>query len=200
MSDSPFVYRIGKKKLSFFVLLGVAMAALNVALIVQNRALKAAASTPISNRSIVLKPGKLLPALTGMDTEGRELKFEYGTDPRKTVLMVFSPRCPYCTENMPNWKAIARGIDAKSFRVVAVSTSSEGVKDYVAKHDLTNVSVIADIEPKNRVDYEMTLTPQTVLIAPDGTAEKVWTGRIGEAERGEIEQRLGVELPAPKYN
>jgi hypothetical protein len=81
-----------------------------------------------------------------------------------------------------------------------VSTSSEGVKDYVAKHDLTNVPVIADIEPKSWVDYEMTVSPQTVLIAPDGTAEKVWTGRIGADERGEVEQRLGVKLPTPDHN
>jgi hypothetical protein len=83
---------------------------------------------------------------------------------------------------------------------VAVSTSSEGVKEYVAKHELTNLSVIADIEPKNRVEYEMNLTPQTVLIGPDGTAEKVWTGRIGAAERDEVEQHLGVRLPAPDHN
>jgi peroxiredoxin len=200
MSDSPFVYRIGKKRLSFFVLLGVTLVTLNVALVIQNRALKAAAGNPGGGRSIVLKPGKVLPALTGMDTEGRELTFGFGADPRRTVLLVFSPRCPYCNENMPNWKAIARGIDAKSFRVVAVSTSAEGVKEYVAKHELTNVSVIADVEPKNRVEYEMNLTPQTVLIAPDGTAEKVWTGRIGAAERGEVEERLGVQLPAPDHN
>ena len=200
MSDSPFEYRIGKRRMAFFVLLGLMMMALNVALVVQNRALKAAASNPGGGRSIVLKPGKVLPTLAGMDTDGRELKFPFGADQRKTVLLVFSPRCPYCAQNMPNWQAIARGIDSKSFRVVAVSTSSEGVKEYVAKHELTNLSVIADIEPKNRVEYEMNLTPQTVLIGPDGTAEKVWTGRIGAAERDEVEQRLGVRLPAPDHN
>jgi peroxiredoxin len=144
----------------------------------------------------VLKAGKALPTLTGLDTEGRKLTFDYGSEPRKTVLLVFSPRCTYCTENMPNWNAIARGLDAKSFRVVAVSTVSEGVKEYVAEHEFKNVPIIADPDPKNRVSYEMNLTPQTVLIGPDGTAEKVWTGLIQGDERDEIEQYLGVKLPA----
>lgn len=196
MSDTPSVYQIGKKRMSFLVLLMIAMAGLNVALVVQNKSLKAAAANA-GSRSIALKAGKVLPTLTGVDTEGRALTFDYGADPRKTVLLVFSPRCPYCTSNMPNWRALAQGLDPKSYRVVAVSLLSEGVKEYVTEHGLANVPVIADPDPKNRVAYEMNLTPQTVLIAPDGTAEKVWTGLIRGAERDEVKQRLGVSLPAP---
>lgn len=196
MSDSPSVYQIGKKRMSFFVLLMVVMAGLNVALVVQNKTLKAAAANA-GSRSIALKAGKALPALNGVDVEGRKLTFDYGADPRKTVLLVFSPRCPYCADNMPNWRALAEGVDPRSYRVVAVSLLSEGVREYVTEHGLSNVPVIADPDPKNRVAYEMNLTPQTVLIAADGTAEKVWTGLIRGAERDEVEQRLGVRLPAP---
>lgn len=200
MSDSQSGYFIGKKRLSFFVLLVIAMAGLNVALIVQNRSLKAATPNVGGSRSIALKAGKSLPTLTGIDTEGRKLTFDFGTDPRKTVLLVFSPHCPYCAKNMPNWRAIAQGIDAKSFRVVAVSILSEGVKEYAAKNELTNIPIIADPDPKNRVAYEMNLTPQTVLIDANGKAEKVWTGLITGTERDEVEQSLGVNLPAPAVN
>jgi peroxiredoxin len=184
--------------MSFFALLVVLMAGLNVALLVQNRTLKAAAAKPGGgSRSVALKAGKALPTLTGLDAEGRKLTFDYGADLRKTVLLIFSPRCPYCTENMPNWRALAQGIDPKSYRVVAVSLLPEGVKEYVATHGLSDVPVIADPDPKNRVAYEMNLTPQTLLIGQDGTAEKVWTGLLRGAERDEVEQLLGVELPPP---
>jgi len=180
-----------------FVLLGVALVALNVGLVVQNRTLKAAAGNGGGGRAIVLPPGKSVPALSGLDSEGRQLVFDYGSDQRKTLLFVFSPRCPYCTKNMPNWNALTLGLDEKEFRVVAVSTVPEGVKEYVEKNGFKNVPVITTPDPKDKVAYEMNVTPQTVLIGADGTVEKVWTGLIQGAEREDIEKLFGVSLPAP---
>jgi peroxiredoxin len=179
-----------------FVLLGAALVALNVGLVVQNRTLKAAAAGGGGSRAIVLPPGKSVPALAGLDSEGRQLVFDYGSDPRKTLLLVFSPRCPYCTKNMPNWNALTLGLDEKEFRVVAVSTVPDGVKEYAEKHGLNNIPVITTPDPKDKVAYEMNVTPQTVLIGPDGTVEKVWTGLIQGAERDDIQKYLGVSLPA----
>jgi peroxiredoxin len=178
-----------------FVLLGAALVALNVGLVVQNRTLKAAAGGG-GARAIVLPAGKSVPALSGLDSEGRQLVFDYGSDPRKTLLLVFSPRCPYCTKNMPNWNALTLGLNEKEFRVVAVSTVPEGVKEYAEKHGLNNIPVITTPDPKDKVAYEMNVTPQTVLIGSDGTVEKVWTGLIQGAERDDIQKQLGVSLPA----
>jgi len=196
MSDSPSVYQISKRKMLFLTLLGAGLVALNAALVVQNRALKAAAGNVRGSRAIVLPQGKSLPTLSGLDPEGRQLSFDYGRDSRKTVLLVFSPRCSYCTDNMPNWNAITRGLDAGAFRVVAVSTVPEGAKEYADRNGLNNIPVITEPDPKNRVAYELNVTPQTVLISADGTAERVWTGLIQGAERDEIERQLGVTLPA----
>jgi len=96
---------------------------------------------------------------------------------------------------MPNWKAIAQGLDRNAYRIVAVSILSEGVKEYMAQHELTDVPVIAEVDPKNRVSYEMTVTPQTILIDSDGKVEKVWTGFIQGDELSEIERVLGLKLP-----
>src|SRR5215213_1144478 len=197
MSGSPNVYQVSRKKMLLFVLLGVALVALNVGLVVQNRTLKAAAGNGGGGRALVLPPGKSVPALSGLDSEGRQLVFDYGSDQRKTLLFVFSPRCPYCTKNMPNWNALTLGLDEKEFRVVAVSTVPEGVKEYVEKNGFKNVPVITTPDPKDKVAYEMNVTPQTVLIGADGTVEKVWTGLIQGAEREDIEKLFGVSLPAP---
>src|SRR3712207_6341668 len=98
MSGSPNVYQVSRRKMLLFVLLGVVLVALNVGLVVQNRTLKAAPPGKGGGRAIVLPPGKSVPALSGLDSEGRQVTFDYGSDPRKTLLLVFSPRCPYCTK------------------------------------------------------------------------------------------------------
>lgn len=197
MSGSPTVYQVSRRKMLLFVLLAAALVALNVGLVVQNRTLKAAAGNGGGGRAIVLPPGKSVPALSGLDSEGRQLMFDYGSDPRKTLLLVFSPRCPYCTKNMPNWNALTLGLDEKEFRVVAVSIVPEGVKEYAEKNGLNHVPVITTPDPKDKVAYEMNVTPQTILIGPDGTVEKVWTGLIQGAEREDIEKQFGVSLPPP---
>ena len=195
MSGSPNVYQVSRRKMLLLVLLGVVLVTLNVGLVVQNRRLKASAGNAGGARAIVLPPGKSVPALSGLDSEGRQLVFDYGSDPRKTLLLVFSPRCPYCTKNMPNWNALTLGLDEKEFRVVAVSTIPEGVKEYAERHGLKNVPVITTPDPKDKVAYEMNVTPQTVLIGADGTVEKVWTGLIQGAEREDVEKQFGVSLP-----
>jgi peroxiredoxin len=189
-------YEISKTRMRLLVLLIITMAVLNTVLIIQNRTLKASTRPAGGSRSISLNPGKVLPPLMGMDVDGKQLAFNYKSDQRKTVLLVFSPHCPYCRANMPNWKTITQTLDAKSFRVVGVSILSEGVKEYVDKYEFTNLPIIADPDPQNRVAYEMNLTPQTILIGPDGKVENVWTGLIQGKEREEIEQSLGVKLTA----
>lgn len=196
MSDSPTVYQVSRRKLLLFGLLGAALVALNVGLVIQNRTLKAAGNGGGGSRSIVLPPGKSVPALSGLDAEGRQLVFDYGSDRRRTLVLLFNPNCPYCTKNMPTWNAITHGLSDKEFRVVAVSTVADGAKEYAEKYGLRNVPVIITPDPKGRVAYEMNVTPQTVLIGADGTVEKVWTGLIQGAEREEIEKQFGVPLPA----
>lgn len=191
MSSTSSAYEISRRKVLLFLLLVITLVVMNAVLVLQNRSLKSG-----EGRSLVLRPGKVVPALAGVDADGRKVTFDYEQDTRKTVVLVFSPRCTYCKENMPNWQAITRNFDSKSFRVVAVSSHPEGVKEYAAEHGLTNVPVIAEPDPKHRVEYEMNMTPQTILIDPKGKVEKVWTGLIQAGERAEIEQALRLKLPS----
>ena len=136
----------------------------------------------------------MVPALSGMDLDGNEITLNYQNDPRKAVMLIFSPSCGYCTDNMPNWQAIAQSLDRKLYRIMAVSITNEGVKEYIGQHSLPDVPVIADVEPKSRVSYEMNVTPQTILIDSQGKVEKVWTGVLQHDERPEVEQSLGLKL------
>lgn len=195
MSNSAAPYQISKAKAYGFCLLVVVLVATNVLLIRQNSQLKAEAGK--GDRSLEVKPGKQLPAFDGRDVDGNQLTIAYGQDPRKTLLFVLSPRCGLCRDIMPDWEKMVKSIDQKSFRVVAVSLTPEGTKEFLAKYNLGSIPVIADADPKDRVDYEMTLTPQTVLIGSDGKVEKVWTGLLTDEEE-EIERSLGVALLAQR--
>jgi hypothetical protein len=96
---------------------------------------------------------------------------------------------------MPNWKAILQSLDRNSYRIVAVSIVSDGVKEYVAQQNLTDVPIIAEVNPKSRVSYEMNVTPQTILINSDGKVEKLWIGVLSLDERNEVEQFFSLKLP-----
>jgi peroxiredoxin len=191
MSDLFSGYRIGKKAAILFVLLVSALLVLNASLIIQNRSLRASVAT----RSNVLHPGDSVPSLSGTDLDGKDFTLSYSNDPRKVVLLVFSPRCGFCTRNMPNWKALLQSLDRKSYRIVAVSIISEGVKEYVSQQKLTDIPIIAEVDPKSRVSYEMNETPQTILIDSDGKVEKLWIGLFSPDERSEIEQSFSLKLP-----
>jgi peroxiredoxin len=191
MSDLSSEYRISKKAAILFVLLVSALLVLNASLIIQNRSLRASVGT----RPSVLHPGNIVPSLSGTDLDGKDFTLSYSNDPRKVVLLVFSPRCGFCTRNMPNWKALLQSLDRKSYRIVAVSIISDGVKEYVSQQKLTDIPIIAEVDPKSRVSYEMNVTPQTILIDSDGKVEKLWVGLLSPDERSEIEQSFSLKLP-----
>jgi peroxiredoxin len=196
MSDTSSGYTISKKAAALLVLLVAALLALNASLIIQNRTLRASGSA--GKRSTVLHPGSSVPSLSGTDIDGKNFTLDYGNDPRKVVILVFSPRCGFCTKNMPNWRAITQSLDRNSYRIVAVSIASEGVKDYVGQQKLTDVPIIAEVDPKSRVTYEMNVTPQTILIDSHGKVEKLWTGVLSPDERNEVEQIFSLKLPEIK--
>ena len=165
--------------------------AANAALLVQNKNLRARQAT---NRSIALSEGALVPSLSGVDVDGKEFTLDFGTDARKALILVFSPRCGYCTKNMPNWSAIAEGLDRRSFRIVAVSIISEGVREYVGQHGLNDIPVVSEVDPKTRVSYEMNVTPQTILVDSHGRVEKIWTGVLLQDELTEVSRFLNLKL------
>jgi peroxiredoxin len=192
MSQLSGVYTISKRGAILLVLVILTLLVLNASLIIQNRTLRSLETA--NKRSVVLKEGSIVPALSGLDLNGNKISLNYGDDPRKAVMLVFSPRCGYCTQNMPNWQSIAQSLDPKLYRIVAVSTTAEGVKEYVAKNSFPNVPLIADVEPRGRVSYEMNVTPQTILIDSQGRVEKIWVGLLQPDDQTEVKQFLGLKL------
>src|SRR5262249_34406476 len=174
MRSSLFVYQSNSKVEALLTLLvGGVLLFMNVLLVQQNKRLKILAGKP--DRALEVKPGTALPPLKGLDRNGNRHSIDYGQDSRKTVLLVLSPRCHACEENMPNLEAIINGLDRRSFRLAAVSLQSEGFKDYASQRGINQVPLLTKINPKQRGAYNLALTPQTILIDDRGEVGKAWT-------------------------
>ncbi len=184
------VYRLSKKKAVLFVGLAIILTVINLILIDQNKKLRAYIIE--LQQSSELKPGATVSELHGVDTKGSEVEIGYGHDARKTVILVFSPDCDYCTQNMPAWKKILSDIDHNSFRVVAVSLVAKGAKEYAAEHNLTSIPVIEKMYTTGADTYKMGTTPETILIDSSGRVERVWKGALDAELQKEVNQSLGV--------
>ena len=187
---------VSKRTLWLYTTMGVVLVSFNILLVAQNKGLKAYATR--IERSLELQPGTPLPSVEGLGLRGEGIKLDYGVDPRKTLLLVFSNSCKACTDNMPNWEAVVKNIDQRAFRVAAISLWPQGVKEYLGRHQLGSIPVLAELDPKSRVAYNLMVTPQTILINSQGVAERVWTGMITDKEKREVEEALGVRLPGPQ--
>jgi hypothetical protein len=194
MKNPSSVYRAKNRVVASLMLFsGAVLLLVNVLLVQQNKKLKVLARKP--DRALEIKPGTAPPPLEGLDTKGNRHRINDRSDSRRTVLLVLSPRCHACEENMPNLEAIINGLDRQSFQIAAVSLQPDGFNEYMSRRGLNQIPILTRIDPKYRVAYNLALTPQIILIDAGGKVEKVWTGLLQEEAKQEVELALDVQLP-----
>jgi hypothetical protein len=162
--------------------------AANIALIRQNNQLKARLALPPPALEAVA--GAQMPDLKGFDPEGKPVELLYGKDPRKVLVLVFSPTCAFCEQNWPKWEQVITSLDRSTVRPVGVDVTSTANDSFVSQH-LAGVPVFLKVDPQATVNYRFQLTPQTILLDSAGKVEKVWTGVLNDSAVGELKQRLG---------
>jgi thiol-disulfide isomerase/thioredoxin len=166
----------------------------NIALIHQNSQLKARLALPPP--ALEASAGAQMPDLRGVDPAGKPVEVLYGKDPRKVLVMVFSPVCPFCDENWPKWQAMISSLDRSAVRPVAVDVTSTASADFLSQHKLASLPVFLKVDPRDVVDYRLQLTPQTILVDQAGKVERVWTGVLNDSALAEIKQRVGENKTA----
>jgi peroxiredoxin len=167
----------------------VVLLAVNIALIHQNRQLKAQLSQPPP--ALELTTGTQMPDLQGFDPEGKPVEVLYGKDPRKVLVFVFSPTCPFCEQNWPKWEQVISALDHSAVRPVGVDVTSTSKAPFLSQHQLSGLPVFEKVEPHVMLNYHFQLTPQTILLDPDGKVEKVWTGVMTDSAVADLKQRTG---------
>ncbi len=167
----------------------VVLLAANIALLRQNRQLKAQLSLPPP--TLEAAAGSQMPDLRGFDPDGKPVEVDYGKDPRKVLVLVFSPMCPFCDQNWPKWEQVISSLDRSVVRPVGVDVTSTVTAPFLSQHQLTGLPVFLKVEPKVTVNYHFQLTPQTILVDRAGKVEKVWTGVMTDSAVTDLKQRTG---------
>jgi peroxiredoxin len=167
----------------------VVLLAVNIALIHQNSQLKAQLSQPPP--ALELTTGTQMPDLRGFDPDGKPVEVLYGKDPRKVLVLVFSPTCPFCEQNWPKWEQVISSLDRSVVRPVGVDVTSTSQAPFLSQHQLTGLPIFERVEPRVMLNYRFQLTPQTILLDPAGKVEKVWTGVMTDSAVADLKQRTG---------
>src|SRR5688572_27309754 len=130
MSNEKQPARMPKLALALILALGI----LNILLLMQNFSLRSqlnsAGRTDASANA--LKPGELVTPITGTDINGQPYQGLYAKDGKKQLLYFFSPSCPYCVEQGPNWRDVLNRIDSSRFNVVGIVVAQDisVIRDY----------------------------------------------------------------------
>jgi hypothetical protein len=168
--------------------------AANIALIHQNSQLKARQALPPPQ--LEATHGAQMPDLRGFDVAGKPVEVLYGKDPRKVLVLVYSPTCAFCDQNWPKWQAMITSLDRSAVRMAAVDVSSSSSEVFIQQHPLAGLPVFQKVDPNATVNYRFQLTPQTILVDPTGKIERVWTGVLNDATLTEIQQLSGASKAA----
>lgn len=166
----------------------VLLLALNIALIQQNRELKARLAVPPP--LLQVPAGTQMPDLQGFDPDGKPVELHYGKDQRQVLVFVFSPTCPFCEQNWPKWEQVIASLDPSRVRPAGVDVSSTATDNFISRHRMAAMPVFVKVDPAVRMSYRFQLTPQTILLDSAGKVEKVWTGVLNDSSMAELKQHL----------
>jgi AhpC/TSA family len=166
----------------------VVLLAANIALLRQNRQMKSQLSLPPPTMEAAA--GARVPDLRGFGPDGKPVEVLYGKDPRKVLVLVFSPTCPFCDENWPKWEQVISSLDRSVVRAVGVDVTSTAQAPFLLQHQLAGLPVFVKVDPEATVNYRFQLTPQTILVDHAGKVEKVWTGVLNDSALADLKQRL----------
>ncbi len=92
---------------------------------------------------------------------------------RQTLIYVFRPGCSWCSANLSAIRGLAAGL--RDVRVVGLSTTSIGLKSYLATSPLP-FPVYTPKDVAALQSLHVIGTPQTVLISSGGTILGEWPG------------------------
>jgi hypothetical protein len=147
---------------------------LNVALVVQNRKLKATGVPQVWLPAV----GTKIQKLEGLALDGSRLNLPFAVDSKRTILFVFSTTCRVCDLNWPAWKSIQQSADARRYRLAYANVRSSLSRAYLSQHNILDELVFAELDPRSIVALNLVVTPITVLLGADGTVEDVWPGLL----------------------
>ena len=178
-----------------FAVLFLAMAVELVLLIRQNRELKRTVADLQARHASEhdevdsLQEGEVVAPLSLVDLEGQASEVGYDDPARDSLLLIFSPDCPACQENMTGWRKLEQANAEQERGIYMISTAGEErTKQFVEEYDLDRPVLLA--ARNDLIGYKVAYIPTTMLIGPGGVVKRVWVGVLSEEDLEEL-QRVG---------
>jgi len=179
----------------FLLVACVALAAIVVALALQNRALKRQLSIAYSEQGggpPAFKAGDIVTPLTVVADTGEPTTISFGQGESKTVLLVFSSSCHACKDTVPIWRKIFASPLAAGVRVIGVQT------DRLDANPAAPVELAASFpfpvygykREGNDALAKVPYIPAAILVDPNGVVLKSWVGVPGDDAIGAITQEV----------
>jgi peroxiredoxin len=174
------------------------LAACNVLLLAQNLRMRSELS-----RYEVREPraGERLQPFSAAGLDGRPVEVGFdGTGPKR-VLLFFTPTCRYCHQQFPYWRELLSRADPNRFEIIGVVSQAEDKGKLEAY--LVSAGCLGDGLPNMRVAlvadevreaYKLFSTPTTLVVANDGTVERVWRGRWNPQDLASASLTFGLNL------
>lgn len=141
-----------------------------------------------------LAVGDTAPEPTLRTVEGRQVKLDYRSSPKGTLIYYFDPHCGWCRRNSPNFREAEAAAVRQGYRVVSYTTSLLGLDNYQvsAAHA---APVLTDDDTNVRTALRLRGTPQTLVVDRSGRVLKNWEGAYTGPTAREIEAFFRVHLP-----
>lgn len=132
--------------------------------------------------------GQLISSLNGTDLQNHSLQLPLATQGRKTLLMLYTPACPFCKANWKNWEKLTEDY-RDSTDVVWGDLSGDANESFLNGHNLAKATTIR-VGPESRDIDAFHVTPTTVLLGVDGKVQGVWLGMLTDENLTDIRGHL----------
>ena len=179
----------------FLVVACVALAALVVALAMQNRSLKeklahGGGGTPPPQ----FASGDVIKPFTVVTDAGDNKTIAFGEGESKTILLVFSSTCPACKQAVPIWRQILATPPAAGVRLIGIQT------DKLDKNPAAPAEMAASYpfpvygykrpspDPLEKVPF----IPAQIVVDTKGVVKKAWFGVPADDVVAELKTEMGI--------
>jgi peroxiredoxin len=111
-----------------------------------------------------------------------------------SIIYIMSPSCVWCARNLKNASALATMTKNSKYRFIGLSTTNKDLEQYIAAKAPPFPIIVADKDhlPKG---LDLSSTPQTVVVGPDGIVKKVWQGAFSDEGQADVEHYFTIKLP-----
>jgi len=169
----------------------VLLSAAVVLLMIKNNALRTPLRTaPSLNILDELKPGDRLTPIEAQTIDGHTTTITYSEPGMSYLVLVFSTTCPYCEENIEQWRRIAGTCQGGGCSVIGVSVHGlEPTRQYLVDRNVPFYTVI-NTSKEFAEAYKISGVPMTILISAGGIVENTWSGMVNDDQVDEIIERI----------